>query len=106
MPAEAIEEAAGEAFALVDGEPLPVFDLARALRIESTQTEPGAVPLVISDIRGERIALRVDRFAGQAEFYVKPVPELFARVRILSGLTVLEDGCPVFLLDLNQLVQS
>ncbi len=106
VPAEAIEEAAGEAFALVDGEPLPVFDLARALRIESTQTEPGAVPLVISDIRGERIALRVDRFAGQAEFYVKPVPELFARVRILSGLTVLEDGCPVFLLDLNQLVQS
>jgi two-component system chemotaxis sensor kinase CheA len=105
-PADAIEEAAGEAFALVDDEPLPVFDLARALRIESAPRGQGAVPLVISEIRGERVALRVDRFAGQAEFYVKPVPELFARVRILSGLTVLDDGSPVFLLDLNQLVQS
>ena len=58
---------------------------------------------MISEIRGERIALRVDRFAGQQEFYVKPVPELFSKVRILSGLTVLDDGSPVFLLDLNQL---
>jgi two-component system chemotaxis sensor kinase CheA len=106
VPASAIEEAAGEAFALVDDEPIPVFDLARALRIEATPAPMEAVPLVISDVRGERVALRVDRFAGQSEFYVKPVPELFSRVRILSGLTVLEDGAPVFLLDLNQLVQT
>ena len=61
------------------------------------------MPLVLSEIRGERVALRVSRFAGQQEFYVKPVPELLAKVRILSGLTVLDDGSPVFLLDLNQL---
>ena len=54
-------------------------------------------------IRGERVALRVDRFEGQQEFYVKPVPELLTPVRILSGLTVLDDGSPVFLLDLNHL---
>lgn len=103
VPAESIEEAAGEAFALVDGEPLPVFKLAEALRIESAATNPPFVPLVLSEIRGERVALAVDRFAGQQEFYVKPVPELLATVRILAGLTVLDDGSPVFLLDLNQL---
>lgn len=103
VPTEAIEEAAGEAFALVDDEPLPVFDLAKALRIEGVADDPTSVPLVLSEIRGERVALRVARFAGQQEFYVKPVPELLAKVRILSGLTVLDDGSPVFLLDLNQL---
>ena len=66
--------------------------------------ELASVPLVISEMRGERVALRVDRFEGQQEIYVKPVPELLASVRILSGLTVLEDGSPVFLLDLNHLV--
>lgn len=106
VPAESIEEAAGEAFALVDDEPLPVFDLAKALRIEGTGDDPTSVPLVISEIRGERVALRVARFAGQQEFYVKPVPELLGKVRILSGLTVLDDGSPVFLLDLNQLGAS
>ena len=103
VPIDTIEETAGEAFALIDNEPLPVLDLAKELRIESNASAQVSVPLVISEIRGERIALRVDRFAGQQEFYVKPVPELFSKVRILSGLTVLDDGSPVFLLDLNQL---
>lgn len=103
VPIDTIEETAGEAFALIDHEPLPVLDLAKELRIESSASAQISVPLVVCEIRGERIALRVDRFAGQQEFYVKPVPELFSKVRILSGLTVLDDGSPVFLLDLNQL---
>jgi chemotaxis protein histidine kinase CheA len=32
------------------------------------------------------------------------VPELLSDIRALSGLTILGDGLPVFLLDLNQLV--
>jgi two-component system chemotaxis sensor kinase CheA len=100
---DAIEEAAGDCFALVDDEPIPVLDLARQLRIEGAPRDQGTVPLVLSEVRGERVALRVDRFAGQQEFYVKPVPELLASVRILAGLTVLDDGSPVFLLDLNHL---
>ena len=103
VPRESIEEAAGDTFALVDDEPLPVFDLAKALRIEGEAPDSASVPIVLSEIRGDRVALRVARFAGQQEFYVKPVPELLAKVRILSGLTVLDDGSPVFLLDLNQL---
>jgi len=103
VPLDAIEEAAGDCFALIDDEPIPVLDLARQLRIESAPRDQGTVQLVLSEVRGERVALRVDRFAGQQEFYVKPVPELLASVRILAGLTVLDDGSPVFLLDLNQL---
>jgi len=101
---DSIEDAAGESFTLVDEDPLPVVGLSRALRIDGPEAELGSVPLVLTDVRGERVALRVDRFEGQQEIYVKPVPELLAPVRILSGLTVLEDGSPVFVLDLNQLL--
>jgi two-component system chemotaxis sensor kinase CheA len=103
VPTDAIEEAAGDCFALVDDEPIPVLNLARELRIEGPPSDLTSISLVLSEIRGERVALQVDRFAGQQEFYVKPVPELLAPVRILAGLTVLDDGSPVFLLDLNQL---
>ncbi len=103
VPIDSIEEAAGDCFVLVDDEPIPVLDLARQLRIESASPDQGMIPIVLSEVRGERVALRVDRFAGQQEFYVKPVPELLASVRILAGLTVLDDGSPVFLLDLNHL---
>lgn len=104
LKTDQLEEAAGECFAIVDDEPIPVLSLADRLRIEEGGGDPGNAPLVLSEIRGERVALRVDRFDGQTEIYVKPVPELLASVRILNGLTVLEDGSPVFLLDLNHLV--
>lgn len=104
VPEAAIEEAAGDSFALVDDEPIPVFRLARELRIESDESARNSVPLVIAEVRGERVALLIDRFEGQQEIYVKPIPELLASVRILAGLTVLDDGSPIFLIDLNHLV--
>ena len=58
---------------------------------------------MLSDVRGERVGLRVDRVAGQQQIYVKPVPELLAGLRALAGLTILGDGRPVFVLDQNQL---
>ena len=97
----AIEGSAGECFALIDEEPVLVLDLAQRL---GWPTATNAVaPLVIADLRGERVALRVDKLAGQQDIYVKPLPALLASLRVLSGLTVLGDGRPVFLLDLNQL---
>ena len=103
LAADEVERNAGDSFALVDDEPTPVVDLAPVLGIPSERPE-GEAMLVLCELRGERVALEVDRFAGQQEIYVKPVPELLAPVKVLAGLTILGDGSPVFLLDLNHLV--
>ena len=68
-----------------------------------TSRSANIVPLVLVEMRGQRVALRVERLGGQQEIYVKPVPELLSSLRVLAGLTVLGDGRPIFLLDLNQL---
>jgi two-component system chemotaxis sensor kinase CheA len=98
----AIEEAGHESFTVVDDQPLLVVDLATRLGIE-----PGArgrtVPLVLAELREQRVALLVDRLDRQQEVYVKPLPRLLGAARGLAGLTVLGDGRPVFLLDVNQL---
>jgi two-component system chemotaxis sensor kinase CheA len=100
-----IEGAGGEAFTMLDEDLLLVLDLAKqiAVRADTNVDAEAMVPLVVAEVRGERVALRVDRFAGQREIYVKPVSELMAGVRVLAGLTMLDDGRPVFLLDLNHL---
>jgi two-component system chemotaxis sensor kinase CheA len=100
--ADEIERSAGEAFALIEDEPVPVLVLAEQLGLERGEA-PQHVTLVLSAIRGERVALQVDRIAGQQQIYVKPPPSLLANVRSLAGLTIVGDGRPVFLLDLNQL---
>jgi len=102
VPAESIERSGPECFTLIDDEPVLVLDLAERLRVAPPPPSE-AVPLVVVDIRGEPVAIRVERFVGQQEIYVKPVPELLAAVRLLAGFTVLGDGSPVFLLDLNHL---
>jgi two-component system chemotaxis sensor kinase CheA len=101
---DAIERSGGDDFALIDDEPVLVLDLGQRLGWgPPAGAAPAAAPLLLTEIRGERVALRVGRLAGQQDVYVKPPPALLVGVRILVGLTVLGDGRPVFLVDLNQL---
>jgi two-component system chemotaxis sensor kinase CheA len=102
VPSASIERSGGEAFVLLDDEPVLLLDLAERVRVKAGEPEAVA-PLVLAEVRGERVAVKVDRFVGQQEIYVKPIPDLLSSVRILAGLTVLGDGSPIFLLDLNHL---
>ena len=102
VPADSIERSGPEAFTLIDDEPVLVIDLAERLAVAPPEPSP-SVSLVVVEVRGERVAVRVERFVGQHEIYVKPIPDLLAGVKLLAGLTVLGDGSPIFLLDLNQL---
>ncbi len=113
LHSDQIETAGQESFVLIHDEPIPVLHLAAQLALddrgEHESEEPvggerdSVVTLILTDVRGERVALRADRVSGQQQIYVKPVPELLASLRALAGLTILGDGRPVFVLDQNQL---
>ena len=102
VEADSLEVAGHETFTLVDEEPLLVLDLAERIGLPRPP-ESALIPLVLADVRGERVGIRIERLTGQEEIYVKPVPALLRRARALAGLTVLGDGTPVFVLDMNQL---
>ena len=95
------------AFALVENTPVAVLSLADHLALpakpEGDAVEGREQVLLLAEIRGELMALEIDAVVGHQQIYVKPVPELLSGLRPLSGLTILGDGAPVFLLDLNQL---
>jgi two-component system chemotaxis sensor kinase CheA len=98
----AIERAGHESFTLVEDEPVAVFPLAEHLCLPPPKPRAQEV-LVLADVRGEMMAIQIDSVVGHQQIYVKPIPELLLGVRLLAGLTILGDGRPVFLLDLNQL---
>jgi len=98
-----VEDAGGESFTLIDDEPVLVLDLAARVRVVLASEPEEVVQLVLTQLRGERVALRVDHFVGQQEIYVKSIPDLLVGNRLLAGMTVLEDGSPIFLLDLNHI---
>jgi len=98
---ESIERSGSDAFVLIEGELVPVLDLAARIAQPSASVEE-VTHLVLTEVRGERVALSAERVAGQQQIYVKPVPELLRNVRALAGLTILGDGRPMFLIDPNQ----
>jgi two-component system chemotaxis sensor kinase CheA len=102
VDASAIERSGHESFTLVDDEPVVVFSLAEHLCLPPPEPRAQEV-LVLAEVRGEMMAIKIDSVVGHQQIYVKPVPELLSGVRLLSGLTILGDGSPIFLLDLNQL---
>ncbi len=102
VPASAIERSGHDAFTLVDDEPVAVFSLGEFLSLPPPKPRALDV-LLLAEVRGERMAIKIDSVVGHQQIYVKPIPELLSSVRSLAGLTILGDGSPVFLLDLNQL---
>ncbi len=102
VKAEEIERSGREAFTLVQDFPVPVIAVAERLSLAPPKSRPEEV-LVLSEIRGEMMALNIDSVVSHKQIYIKPIPELLSSVRSLSGLTILGDGLPIFLLDLNQL---
>lgn len=102
VDAGAIERSGHEAFTLVDDQPVAVFPLAEYLCLPPPKPRAQEV-LVLAEVRGEMMAIRIDSVVRHQQIYVKPVPELLSSVRSIAGLTILGDGLPIFLLDLNQL---
>jgi two-component system chemotaxis sensor kinase CheA len=102
VEAGAIERSGNEAFTLVEDEPVAVFPLAEYLRLPPPK-EQAKEMLVLADVRGELMAIKIDSVVGHQQIYVKPIPELLSGIRSLAGLTILGNGLPIFLLDLNQL---
>jgi two-component system, chemotaxis family, sensor kinase CheA len=102
LSAASIERSGHEAFALVDGEPLLVLNLTERLGLNAS-FPAATTPVLLVDLRGQRVGVQIERLAGQQEIYVKPVPALLASARALAGMTVLGDGRPIFVLDLNQI---
>ena len=102
VEARAIERSGNEAFTLVEDEPVAIFPLAEYLCLPASKPRAQEV-LILAEVRSELMAIKIDRVVGHQQIYVKPIPELLSGVRSLAGLTILGDGSPIFLLDLNQL---
>ena len=98
-----IESAGCEAFVPIDGLDLPLLELSALLAIEPAAQ--GLRTLVLlTEIKGQRMAVRFDRLLGQEEIFVRPMPPLLAGLRALCGLTIGEDGRPVFLIEFARLL--
>lgn len=62
--------------------------------------------VVLNGNQGEAYGLIVDRFLGERELVIRPLDPRFAKIKDVSAAALMEDGSPVLILDVDDLVRS
>jgi two-component system chemotaxis sensor kinase CheA len=100
-----LERSQGEPVLSYGGELVPVRDLAELLGFTAAaRSAPRSV--VVAERESGRVGLAVDALLGQHEAVLKPLARPLDRVAGLSAVTVLGNGRPVFILDVQRLVAA
>jgi two-component system sensor histidine kinase and response regulator WspE len=64
------------------------------------------LPVVILTTRNTRYGLAVDRFLGERELVVQPLDARLGKVKDISAAALMEDGAPVLIIDVEDMVHS
>ncbi len=86
-------------------EVIPLLSLRKILKLP-TRSQPGSLPVVISEFRGRKVGLVVDRLVGQRESFVKALSFPLDGLPGISGATFLGDGNIVFIIDPQSLIEG
>ena len=98
-----IVHAEGRRMVDVDGEPVPVSELADVLGVTSTRVGPGTFVVVNGTIG--RAAFVVDALVGQRDVVVKGLSALVPRVEVFAGTSIEPDGSILLVLDPPGLIE-
>jgi two-component system chemotaxis sensor kinase CheA len=99
----ALDRAQGTAMLPYDGRMVPVHDLSRLLGFPEAEGRDDRAVVVAETGEGVRVGLAVDTLIGQQEAVLKPLGQPLENVAGISAVTVLGNGRPVFILDVQRL---
>jgi len=90
----------------LDGENVGIVDARQLFRIAHAAGRTDPCHLLIFSDRMSRFGLVVDRFLGQQDLVVRPLDPRLGKLANISAGAILEDGSPVLILDVDDLVRS
>jgi two-component system sensor histidine kinase and response regulator WspE len=64
------------------------------------------LPVVVLGDRNARYGLLVDRFLGERELVVQPLDARLGKVKDISAAALMEDGAPVLIVDVDDMLRS
>jgi two-component system sensor histidine kinase and response regulator WspE len=103
-----VRDLEGKAHVLLDDQLVGLVDATRVLELgEGNDYGAGELlPVVVASDRSHRFGVVVDRFLGERDLRVSPLDARLGKVPNLNSSSVLEDGWPVLVVDVEDLVRS
>lgn len=106
VPHDSLHVVEDRQFYTLDGENVGIVDARQLFRIPNPSGSADPCQLLIFSDRMNRFGLVVDRFLGQQELVVRPLDPRLGKLANISAGAILEDGSPVLILDVDDLVRS
>lgn len=88
---------------MLRNEVLPLYDLAKCLGFKERNSE-GPLPVIIVEIRGQKIGFVVQDLIGQQEIVIKSIRGILGDIRGIAGATVLGNGTIALIIDNSTLI--
>ncbi|MDY0038969.1 MAG: hybrid sensor histidine kinase/response regulator [Desulforhabdus sp.] len=89
-----------------EGEHLGLVDACQVLMSSAVCEPGGSIPVVVVSDRQNRFGLVVNCVLGERDLVVKPLDASLGKVPNISAAAILEDGSPVLILDIDDVVRS
>ncbi|MFH0879565.1 MAG: hybrid sensor histidine kinase/response regulator [Lentisphaerota bacterium] len=76
------------------------------LALEAPALSPDSLPVVVISDRMNRYGVVVDQLRGERELVVRPLDARLGKIPDINSSAILDDGSPVLILDVDDLVRS
>ena len=106
VEATAVETLEGRPFFTLNGETVGLVPATQVLDLPQVPTTAQPLPVAILSDRGSRFGVVVDEFLGERDLDVRPTDPRLGKIPNISTASVLEDGWPVLIIDVEDLVRS
>ncbi|HVM48775.1 MAG TPA: hybrid sensor histidine kinase/response regulator [Candidatus Acidoferrum sp.] len=106
LPRDRVESLEGRHHFKFGGQPVGLLTAHQLLECTEAKPPTADLPVVILGDRSARYGLIVDRFLGQSELVVQPLDLRLGKIRDISAAALMEDGSPILILDVDDLLRS
>ena len=103
---DAIRTVEGRQYFDRDGGSIGLVMATQVLGVESTAQPADPMPVVVVSDRGQQFGLIVDAFLGERDLEVRPLDPRLGKVPDINSASLLENGSPVLIVDVEDLVRS
>ena len=106
LPRGDIREIEDHQYCTLDGEHVGILDARQLFHMPPSDNPSEQYAIVVISDRLNRYGLSVDRFIGEQNLVVRPLDTRLGKVPNISAGAVLDDGSPVIIFDVDDLVRS
>jgi two-component system sensor histidine kinase and response regulator WspE len=106
VPRSRTEVIEGRQYCSYNGQNIGLVSACQSMDLELVSTDSENLPVIVVSDRLNRYGVVVERLQGEVDLVVRPLDPRLGKVPNISAAAVSEDGSPILIIDVDDLVRS